>query len=236
MARFQGALSRIRSAFPDADVHTLKLIRDYFKDEYRIPRDYQSELPLSTGALDKIFREQANTMLAVTPPRTTLAEDPIEELSRLYQVFVAPSSLTPRPISRVQLAPSALRQRLTRWMERKELVGLHKYQAAFEIQGSVSRWTFDYGTRNGVIRALQTVSMVGPFDLAMSRAALLSAEVKDLRDVQRSKDAVQVVAIVDNEEPAEPLNFLRAHDVDVVPLSDGPQLAARLHLAQTSYA
>lgn len=229
MVRFLGALSRVRSAFPEVDMMTLRLTKDFFAEKYRAPRDYQVELPLMAGSLDKLVASNANTIVSLTRPRTTLADDPVAELARLYQLLVARSPLTPRPMSRVQFAPSELRNRLSRWLQARDLVGPSKYLAAFEVQGTVSRWTFDYGTRNGSVQALQSISLAAPFDVAMSRAALLSGQVDDLRGASSGGEEVQVLAITDKGDRDEPVNYLRHHGVEVVPLTDTPQLTARLH-------
>jgi hypothetical protein len=239
VAKFLGKFSHVRAIYPDADLATLRLIADHFSKQYPAPST-QGVLFANehVGSLDDLVRAQQN-VISLTEPRVTLGESLAEELEDVYARFVAPPpSLAPKPISSVQVAPARLKNRLESWLVKRSLFGPNAYQRDIEVPGTLYPWTFDFGVRNGQTTVVQTVSLRVSLDTAMNRVALVGARIADAKQASThvSAGVLEVVAVPDViDTHREPVEYLRQHDVEVIPLMDANALVGRLERPLLAY-
>src|SRR5438094_8220725 len=86
-ARFASRLSRVRTLFPEADLATIRLLREHLLRLGRSVDRRQEEFAFAVGDtpnLDELHKLTRNTVLEVDEPRTTLAEDPQVETRELF--------------------------------------------------------------------------------------------------------------------------------------------------------
>jgi hypothetical protein len=233
-ARFLSRFSHVRAIYPDADLATLKLIAAHFSRQYPAPRAQGLLFAEGTGSLDELVRAHQN-VLSLTEPRVTLGESLTDEVENVYTRFVAPlTSLAPKPISSVQIAPAQLKNRLESWLTKRLLFGSSAYQRDIEVPGTVYPWTFDFGIRNGRTTLLQPVSLKVSLDVAMNRVALVGARIADAK--QASAGIFEVVAVPDaTDVRPEPVEYLREHDIEVIGLKDTDALVDRLQRPLLGY-
>lgn len=231
-ARFLSRLSHVRTVYPDADMATLRLIRDYFAVRY--PAGNAQGTLFGVGpleSLDELVRSNQN-VISFSDPKVTIGDSLLSELDDLFTTLVQPTtSLAPKPMRAVQVAPSRLRTRLENWLTKHSFFGPDRYQRSIEVPGTVYPWTFDFGLYNGKTTIVQTVALKDQLDAAMNRAALFAARVDDARAARFRLNApsVDVVAVPDTlDAHNEPIEYLREHTIEVIPLADANSLQARL--------
>jgi hypothetical protein len=231
--QFLGALSRIRTLFPDADMATLRLLRTYFKQLSRPvegPEQQFAWVADEGPSLDKLFRDCAGSILQLSPPRVTIGDNANRELADLFKTLVSsPTSTAVRPISAVQLAPAQLRKRVDTWFAKAGWLGPHRFRRGFELRGTVFSWAFDFGLQNGHVTVVQTVALGGPVEPAMNRALLLTARAEDVAKAQDDPTIIVVADKVESRTP--PVRYLNEHGLDPIPAQDHERLSAILSQA-----
>ena len=170
-------------------------------------------------------------LVQYSKPKVVLANNPVEELDRLYEELVSPP-LNQRKVSvpeqhkMITATKGEEHHRYTVASVRRDVVrsllNNPKLQShikrKYEVQGSVNSWVFDVGLRNGAIHVVQTVSFdVDAAEAKQDRALILKGKIDDARSANQ-RVGFNAYAIVlpptdNNEGYKESLKLLNSSEI-----------------------